>query len=605
MFASKNDLQYLTRLILFSGLLCFSHSQAQQDEQEQENAESRRVERLGETATDEWEMDLRLPSTAPVSSHGKHDPVLPDEEQNRQLKQLLSSLAANPGSQDVLAQLNALLSDVLAQANGKMDAGEIGEAKPLLALIQSVDPGLAGFGKAKQRLKSLEATDELIRAGEAALLAGRVTEPEGNSALYFFKQAAEADPQSEAAQRGIAKVQESLINNALESARELDFETADTWLQEASGLSSDQQPVDAAREEVAEFRATHAAELKQQVIDAMDSGNFDLADFGIIDLMALGGQEEEVKSLLARLQEARVYGGYEPGQIIADELASGGISPQWVIIDAGSFLMGSRGRVDNGDDHEQPRHRVVIKRGFGLGVTEVTVAEFRQFIESTGYRTAAEINGHSSIYDEMAGRLTRRSGIHWRHDYRGKEAESGLPVLHVNVNDAQAYLQWLSLETGKSYRLPSEAEYEYVARAGGSNAYWWGEGSPAAVVENLTGERDRSPSKREWTTFFKKYGDAYWGPAPAGTLVSPELQHPMGVRDIAGNVSEWMADCWHDNYVKAPTDGSAWYNRGCDRRVVRGGYWASAPEQSRAAYRFPVKAESYGPVVGFRIARDL
>jgi formylglycine-generating enzyme required for sulfatase activity len=605
MFVSKNDLQILTRLILFIGLLWFTHAQAQQGQQEPEAAADRRVERLGETATEEWEMDLRLPSAAPVATQDKQDLVLPDEEQDQQLKQLLSRLAANPGDKNVLAQLNTLLSDVLAQANGKIDAGAAGEAKPLLALIQSVDPGLAGFGAARQRLKLLEATDELIKAGDAALMDGRVMEPADNSALYYFELAAKKDPRSEAAQRGLARVQKSLIDNALESARELDFETADNWLQQASAVSGDQEPVETARLEVAEFRAAHAAELKQQVIDAMEAGNFDLADFGIIDLIALGGQEEEVKSLLARLQEARIYGGYEPGQVISDELASGGSTPQWVIIDAGSFLMGSRGAVDNGDDHEQPRHRVVIKRGFGLGVTEVTVAEFRQFIERTGYRTAADINGQSSIYDEMTGRLTRRSGVNWKHDYRGKEAEPELPVLHVNVNDAQAYLQWLSLETGKTYRLPSEAEYEYVARAGGNSTYWWGEGSPAAVVENLTGERDRSPTKREWTTFFKKYGDGYWGPAPAGSLVSPELQHPMGVHDIAGNVSEWTADCWHDNYVKAPTDGSAWFNRGCERRVVRGGYWASAPEQSRAAYRFPVNAGNFGPVVGFRIARDL
>jgi len=602
MFASKNNLKWMTRLILFSGLLANSCLQAQQD---QDTTESRRVERLGETTADEWEMDLSLPKAAPVTSQDKQDFVLPDAAQNQQLKQLLSGLAANPGDKKVLAQLNALLTDVLSQANARMDSGAIAEAKPLLAVIQSIDPELAGFNTARQRLKGLEATDEVIRAGDAALLAGRVTEPEDNSALYFFRLAAEQDPQNERARQGLAKVQRSLIDEALASARELDFETADTWLEMASGVSGDQQPVETARLEVAEFKRTHAAELIQQVEDAMNAGNFDLADFGIIDLMALGGQEDEVKSLLARLEEARIYGGYGPGQVITDDLQSGGKTPQWVIVDAGSFLMGSRSGSGEDDDHEQPRHRVVIKRGFGLGVTEVTVAEFRQFIESTGYRTAAEINGSSSIYDEMAGRLTKRNGVTWKQDYRGKDADPGLPVLHVNVNDAQAYLQWLSLETGKSYRLPSEAEYEYVARAGGNGTYWWGEGSPAAVVENLTGERDRSSSKRQWTTFFKKYGDGYWGPAPAGVLVSEELQHPMGVHDVAGNVSEWTADCWHDNYVKAPADGSAWYNRGCDRRVVRGGYWASAPEQTRAAYRFPVKAESYGPVVGFRIARDL
>ena len=605
MIASKNTLKYSRRLVVLSVLLWVSYSQAQQEQQDQQAPEDLRVEHLGETGTGEWEMDLRLPRAAPAESQNQNDFVLPDVEQDEKLHQLLSQLAANPGDKNVLAQLDKLLSDVLDQASNLMDAGAIGEVEPFLSLIQSIDPGLAGFSAAKERLKSLQATDELIRAGEAALASGQVMEPADGSAFYFFSRALEQDPQSEAARQGLQSVQQGLIDKALEYAREFDFEAAETWMLKASEVSSDQKPVEAARLEVVEFKRAHTAELQQQVIDAMNAGNFDLADFGIIDLMALGGQESVVKTLLARLQEARLYGGFEPGQIITDTLASGGKTPSVVIIDAGSFLMGSSGRSDDSSGHEKPQHRVVIKRGFGLGVTEVTVAEFQLFIERTGHQTAAEINGSSNIYDEVTGRLGKRNGVYWKHDYRGKEAEPGLPVLHVNVNDAEAYLRWLTLETGKSYRLPSEAEYEYVAKAGGNGTFWWGEDSPAAVVENLTGERDKLASKRQWTSFFKKYGDGYWGPAPAGSLVSAGLQHPMGVRDIAGNVSEWMADCWHDNYVKAPTDGSAWYNRGCDRRVVRGGYWASAPEQSRAAFRFSVKAASYGPVVGFRIARDL
>jgi len=405
--------------------------------------------------------------------------------------------------------------------------------------------------------------------------------------------------------KGLENVQMTLVGRALESARDLDFETAETWLQKATAVREDQAAVEQGRIEVFNIKQERARELEQKVVDAMMAGDFNMADFRIIDLMALGGQEAMVKSLLERLEEARFYGGFEPGQVISDELQSGGKAPETVIIDAGSFLMGSRGRSDDTSDHEEPQHRVTIKRGFGLGVREVTVAQFQLFITRTGYRTAAEISGVSSIYDESAGRLSRRERINWKHDYKGNVAAADLPVVHVNAFDAQAYVQWLALETGRSYRLPSEAEYEYVARAGGNDTYWWGEGSPAEPVENLTGERDKSPSKREWATFFDKYGDGHWGPAPAGSLTSDALVHPMGVHDIAGNVSEWVADCWHQNYVKAPTDGSAWFNPGCERRVVRGGYWASAPEQSRAAFRFSVKAQSYGPVIGFRIARDL
>jgi len=592
MFASKNNHKNLTVLILISTLFCASVLQAQQQAE-------------AETGTEEWEMDLRLPSAAPAGESVSGEAVLPDEEQNEQLQQLLSRLADNPGNTGVLNSLNSLLDDVLEQANTLLDNGSTDEAERLLSVIQSIDPGLQGFNAAKTRLKAIEQSNELLMAGDAALASGRVVEPVNDSALFFYKQVLETEPRSVAARKGMEKVQIALIGRAVEYARELDFETAETVLQEAATVWDNEEAIERAAVEISGIKRERAAQLEKKVIDAALSGDFNMADFGIIDLMALGGQESLVRSLMVRLEEARLYGGFEPGQLISDELTSGGNAPEIVVIDAGSFLMGSRGRSDNVSDHEEPQHRVTIKRGFGLGVTEVTVAQFQLFITRTGYRTAAEINGISSIYDESAGRLSRRERVYWKHDFNGKEAEPDMPVLHVNAYDAQAYAQWLALETGKAYRLPSEAEYEFVARAGGSGTYWWGEGSPEEAVENLTGERDKLSNKRQWATFFDKYGDGHWGPAPVGSLVSDALAHPMGVHDIAGNVSEWMADCWHENYIKAPTDGSAWFNPGCERRVVRGGYWASAPEQSRAAYRFPVSAQSHGPVIGFRIARDL
>lgn len=605
MVASNNTLKYSTQLILISALLCVAHSQAQQEKEEADSTDNRRIERLGEVTTDEWEMDLSLPGeTAPVSP-GVGEYVLPDEEQNQKLQSLLSRLAREPGNSNVLKQINALLWDVLNQINSLMDAGLLDEAESLFPPIQSINPGLAGFSAAKRRLKTLREVNELLVAGDDALLSGQIIEPTDVSAVYFYNRVLENDPQNVSAQEGLERAQNALIEQAMELARELDFESAEVWLVKASTIREDQEPIEAARSEIVEFKQELAADLEKKVVDAIYNGDFELADFRIIDLIALGGQEDQVETLRAQLEEARLYGGFETGQIISDELNSGGKSPDIVVIDAGSFLMGSKGRSNKSSDHEEPQHRVTIKRGFGLGVKEVTVADFRLFVERTAYQTTAETNGESSIYDEAAGRLSKRKGVYWKHDYKGKVAGPGMPVIHVSAIDAQAYVQWLANETGKRYRLPSEAEYEYVARAGGNGSFWWGEGSPAETVENLTGQRDKSTKKREWSTYFEKYGDGHWGPAAAGSLTDDALVHPMGVQDIAGNVSEWMADCWHDNYVQAPTDGSAWYNPGCERMVVRGGYWASAPEQSRAAYRFPVSAKSHGPVIGFRIARDL
>ncbi len=600
-------------LMLLSVLLWAPYLHAQQGSNDAEAglpgedaSDSRRIERLGDVSALEWEMDLSLPAAAPAAPDDGGEISLPDAAQNEQLQQLLSRLAANPDDGKVLAQLNGLLEDVLGQAVDLMDSGFIAEAAQLLAVIQPIDPSLRGLKTARQHLKQVQQIDELFTKGNAALEANRIIEPEKDSASYYFHKALDIDPENSAVQLGLVKVQEALILRASEAAQELDFEMAENWLQRASAVQADQTLVDEAWEQLAAFQNMHAEDLEKKALKAMDTGKFDLADSHIIDLIALGGQEDRVATLRARLKDARYYGGFEPGQIISDRfLQSEGKAPDIVVIAAGSFLMGSSDRSAGAYDNEQPRHRVTIERGFGMGVTEVTVGQFGQFIERSGYRTAAERSGRSIIYDEAAGRLSKRDGIDWRYDYRGKTAEPEYPVLHVNLHDAQAYVQWLALQTGKRYRLPSEAEYEYVARAAGSGTYWWGEGSPPKVVENLTGQRDKSPSSRSWTTPFKRYGDGYWGPAPAGSLRDSELVHPMGVYDIAGNVSEWVEDCWHQNYIKAPVDGSAWVNPGCKRTVVRGGYWASAPEQSRAAFRISAKPATVGPVVGIRIARDL
>ncbi len=616
MFANTITFKRLILLIPIGGFLCAPYLQAQQQSGVSNDADlaaesqavddNRHIDRLGEVSVDEWELDLALPSAAPAAAPVDNNFSLPDAQQDQALQQLLSKLAVNAGNTKTLSQLNALLSDVLQQANDLMVPGSFDQAAQMLSLIQSINPDFHGLEAANSRIKVLAEANDLLMSGNSAFLAQKLTSPDRNNALYYFNLALSKNPENESAKQGVGKIQEALIQNAMETARELDFDLAEVWLQEASTIQDNQELVEHARIELAAIQQQRAVELEQKVIAALNAGKYSLADFNIIDLIALGGQEIRVQELRSRLKEARVYAGYEPGQLITDDfLRSGNKAPTIIVIAAGSFLMGTDGRTGGAYDNEHPRHRVTFEQGFGLGVREVTVGEFRLFIEATGYRTAAERKGQSSVYHEATGRLNPREGITWEHTYHGKKAKAEMPVLHVNIYDAQAYLEWLADQTGKRYRLPSEAEYEFVARAGGRGTYWWGEGSPPEVVENLTGERDSSPGKRQWSTFFKKYGDGHWGPAPAGAVGDGNMAHPMGVRDITGNVSEWTEDCWHQNYMKAPANGSAWVNPGCHRRVVRGGYWASAPAKSRAAFRISAKPETYGPVVGFRVARDL
>ena len=444
--------------------------------------------------------------------------------------------------------------------------------------------------------------DGHLAAAQEAMLAGRVDQPPEDSAWTHYREALDLDPGNEAARAGLASVQAALIERALAYARDLDFETADRVLEDAALVTDDLDTILRAKDEISEFREEYAAVLEVQAVSAMDAGRFEQAERALIGLVALGGMDSEVNRLRRRMEEARVYGGLKPGQVIRDHFVSGGgWSPESVIIEAGSFQMGSIALEEGREDNEGPQHRVTFRRGFAIGQSEVTVGQFRAFVDMAGYRTDAEKHGYSMVYDHYSGRLARRDDIDWEHDYEGRPARAEFPVVHVSFNDALAYVKWLARNTGKPYRLPSEAEFEFALRAGRLTRFWWGDGSPARTVENLTGQHDVSKSRRKWEIYFEGYGDRHWGPAPAMSFEP----NPFGLYDMGGNVAEWVMDCWHDSYIRAPDDGSAWVNPGCDKRVVRGGYWASSPDQARSAFRLPASSVSRDARVGFRVARDL
>ncbi|NRB71451.1 MAG: formylglycine-generating enzyme family protein, partial [Xanthomonadales bacterium] len=364
----------------------------------------------------------------------------------------------------------------------------------------------------------------------------------------------------------------------------------------------DQSLVLAGRADIESFRTGKADAIEAEISSALRAGDLELAEFKLIDLIALGGFEDRVQDLRERMVREENYGAFEPGQILRDPFESGaGTAPAVVVISSGSFLMGSPSDDSDRSDNESPMHRVTFERGFALGLREVTVGEFAAFVAATGYRTEAELVGNGSVWDDELGQLAEREGVTWRMDYKGEEAADELPVLHLSWADAAAYTAWLAEATGLPYRLPSEAEFEYALRAGTRSTHWWGENRPDELVENLAGDQDESVSGRNFNTAFRRYNDGHFGPAPVGSYQT----NAFGLFDMAGNVSEWMQDCWHSSYARAPADGSAWVNPGCSRRVVRGGYWASAPRQNRSASRLSAPADLTTPQVGFRIARDL
>lgn len=553
--------------------------------------------------------DARYPYEPPVSTGKKLNTVqslsplqLPDPRQLERLEVLLANLAARPASSATQRELAELLDDLLNQANQAAKEGKFEQSEQILKTVRTINPRKRGLSEAREELEDQRQVRKWLSQAEQAERQGLLFEPLIDSAYYFYRKALAIDPANEKVQAGLSSIQNAMIDNAMAAARNFDSELTQAWLKEAAAVREDQRPVIQAREQIDQLMDTTADDIEMSIRQAIGRGDFRYAEFKIVDLIALGGYEERVTRLRGLMNREQEYGQYEPGQVVQDRFRDfAGTAPAVLVIGSGSFLMGSTERDRDFDDNEAPQRRVTIQRAFGLGLREITVGQFRDFVRQAAYRTEAERLGRSSVWDDNLGRLTERSGVSWRMDYAGQPAEMNHPVVHVSWNDAQAYVEWLSRATGARYRLPSEAEFEYALRAGTRSNYWWGDSRPRSTVENLAGDRDESESGRNFSNFFRGYSDGYWGPAPVGSFEP----NPWGFLDMAGNVSEWVQDCWHPNYTRAPNSAAAWENPGCERRVVRGGYWASRPEQSRSAYRTSAPNDLKAPQLGFRVVREL
>jgi len=225
-----------------------------------------------------------------------------------------------------------------------------------------------------------------------------------------------------------------------------------------------------------------------------------------------------------------------------------------------------------------------------VGRYEVTVGEYKAFVEATGH------DAGNGCYVFNGHRWVNELSKSWRDPGFSQSAQD--PVTCVNWNDAQDYVTWLSRKTGKRYRLLSEAEWEYAARAGSPAQYAFN-GSVADLCGYANGA-DRG-SVFDWRNNSCSDGFAE-RTAPVGRFRA----NAFGLYDMLGNLWEWTADCWHDKYDGAPADGAAWTSGGdCSRRVLRGGSWDSRPKNLRAAFRTGDRSTAQYNFVGIRIAREL
>ena len=270
--------------------------------------------------------------------------------------------------------------------------------------------------------------------------------------------------------------------------------------------------------------------------------------------------------------------------------------PPLTVLPAGHF---EQGAVHQGATHstDAPPHAVSIAYPFALASHPVTVAEFRDFIAATGRDMRA-----CDVYD---GQWHRQASASWQAP--GFAQTDTHPVTCISWDDASAYAHWLSSKTGHVYRLPSASEWEYAARAGSTAVHPWdvtGAHALGAANDNAcayANVADQSAEKRYpgWDVF--ACDDGYVNTAPVGRFRA----NAFGLTDMLGNVYEWTQDCWHGDYLGAPSNGAARLDGACRERELRGGSWFSAPATVRASYRNHFKRDYRTSSVGFRVAREM
>ncbi len=293
------------------------------------------------------------------------------------------------------------------------------------------------------------------------------------------------------------------------------------------------------------------------------------------------------------------------------EIVSNSIGMKLALIPAGEFLMGAPDSDPDAEEHEKPQHKVRITKPFYLGAHEVTVGQFRTFVQATGHRTGAETDGKgSSGYNaELRGFEYGKQGYTWKNV--GWKQDDDHPVLNVTSDDALAFCRWLGKKENKTYRLPTEAEWEYACRAGTTTRFFSGDAledtqkaanvlDPSLIDKWESAARDLRLNKPHKYNVPVKWNDGYPFTAPVGRF----KPNPFGLFDMHGNAAEWCADWYDKDYYRVSPAADPTGPANSTTRVVRGGTFLSSPKVARASMRVASFPDYHNYVIGFRVVME-
>ena len=461
----------------------------------------------------------------------------------------------------------------------------------------------------------------LLAAAEADLKARRLTSPEGNNAWEKYQQVLGLSPAHPDAMAGMERVIESYMELFGAEVEKEDFDKAEGYLAKIGELHPDSPVLEEGEQSLAAAKqartdrlaeqarqrqaeeAARQAELERQRIaqeleahwesfeTALSAEDLDEATNSLAEVRNLSPDDPGLAPAEQRLEAAQA--ALERQRQEAEEKARQ-YAGDMVAIPGGTFRMGDMS--GEGVDAERPVHSVTVP-AFKLGKYEVTVGQFRRFVEATGHRTDAERNadGNAGCYSNTSGdEWDWVSGRSWRNP--GFSVGDDHPAVCVSWNDAQAFIEWLAAQTGKAFRLPTEAEWEYAARAGSTTKYHFGNSE-----SQLCRYGNHADSSTDFSWRNESCSD---GVGKRTAEVGRYQPNSYGLYDMHGNVWEWAQDCWNDSYAGAPTDGRAWELGDCSLRVGRGGSWDASPRSLRSASRGRAPRSARYNRLGFRLAQD-